>query len=277
MLPRGKADAIGNPGAARPPGQASAHGTHVASVIFGQSENSVLGIAPSCRGLIVPIFADGPPDTGLTSSQLDLARAILLAVENGAQIINISGGQLTPSGEPEPILAQAIETCARQNVLIVAAAGNDGCECLHVPAASPSVLAVGGMDGRGSPLASSNWGGVYRTQGILAPGENILGAVPGGGTAQKSGTSFATPFVSGLVALLASLQIKRGQTPDPHSIRAAILKTVTPCIPGTSEDCRRFMSGRLNIPGNHPKNRRGIQQHDRHGDILAIRRSGPNA
>jgi cyanobactin maturation PatA/PatG family protease len=146
-----------------------------------------------------------------------LARAIALAIENGAHVINISGGQLTPSGEPEPILAQAIESCKRHNVLIVAAAGNDGCECLHVPAAAPSVLAVGAMDHHGSPLVSSNWGDAYRTQGILAPGVDVLGAVPGGGTVHKSGTSFATPFVSGLIGLLASLDRREGR--EPRSLR----------------------------------------------------------
>ncbi len=107
-------------------GRALAHGTHVASVIFGQPGSAVRGIAPACRGLIAPIFSDS--GSGLTCSQLDLARAILLAVEHGAHIINISGGQLTPSGLAEPMLAQAVETCLRRNVLIVAAAGNDGCD-----------------------------------------------------------------------------------------------------------------------------------------------------
>jgi cyanobactin maturation PatA/PatG family protease len=229
-------------------GQASSHGTHVASVIFGQPGSTVSGVAPFCRGLIIPIFADEPTGASLTCSQLDLARAILLAIENGAHVINISGGELAPSGEPQPMLAQAIASCVQHNVLIVAAAGNDGCECLHVPAATPTVLAVGAMDRDGRPLRSSNWGGAYRTQGILAPGVDVLGAVPGGGAARKSGTSFATPFVSGLVGLLASLQVKQGRPADPHAIRAALLQSALPCVPDTSDDCRRFLAGRVNIP-----------------------------
>jgi cyanobactin maturation PatA/PatG family protease len=228
-------------------GPALAHGTHVASIIFGQPGSAVTGVAPACRGLFVPIFSDQTHDEHLGCSQLDLARAILAALENGAHIINISGGEQTRSGEPAPILAQAIETCARRNVLIVAAAGNDGCECLHVPAAGRTVLAVGAMDSNGIPLPSSNWGERYRTQGILAPGVDVLGAVPGGGTARKSGTSFAAPFVSGLAGLLASLQIQQGKTPDPHAIGAALLKSATPCLPPASNDCRRFLAGRLNI------------------------------
>jgi cyanobactin maturation PatA/PatG family protease len=225
---------------------ALAHGTHVASIIFGQPGSLIAGIAPRCSGLIVPIFSAGDSG-GLGCSQLDLARAIMLSLDHGADIINISGGQLTPSGDPDPLLASAIETCARRNVLIVAAAGNDGCACLHVPAAAPSVLAVGAMDADGVPLESSNWGPAYRNQGILAPGMDVLGAAPGGATVRRSGTSFATPFVSGLAGVLAGLQLARGRPPDPHAIRAALLKHALPCVPGTSDDCRKMLAGRLNI------------------------------
>jgi len=227
--------------------QALEHGTNIASIIFGQPGTDVPGVAPYCRGLIVPIFSADSIGNGLRCSQLDLARAILLAVESGAHIINISGGQLVPSGEPEPLLDQAIKSCAKHNVLIVAAAGNDGCECVHVPAASDSVLAVGAMDAHGNPYLSSNWGEAYRANGILAPGVDVLVATPGGGAAHKSGTSFAAPFVSGVVGLIASLQVNRGESPDTHAIRTALLTSAVPCISDTSEDCRRILSGRINI------------------------------
>ena len=87
----------------------------------------------------------------------------------------ISGGQLTDFGEVEAWLENAVNLCKANNVLIVAAAGNDGCDCLHVPAALPTVLAVGAMDAQGKPLDFSNWGEAYQSQGLLAPGENILG------------------------------------------------------------------------------------------------------
>ncbi|BDI20666.1 hypothetical protein ANSO36C_64680 (plasmid) [Nostoc cf. commune SO-36] len=122
-------------------GSASNHGTHVASTIFGQPGSPVTGIAPGCRGLILPLFQDGAGSSIAPCSQLDLARAITQAVEQGANVINISGGQLTSSGEPSKWLANAAQFCADNNVLIVAAAGNDGCKCLHLPAALPSVLA----------------------------------------------------------------------------------------------------------------------------------------
>jgi subtilisin family serine protease len=151
-------------------GNAAYHGTHVASIIFGQPGGPVRGIAPGCSGLILPVFAGEANGELGPCSQLDLARAILQAVQLGAQVINISGGQMEASGEAHPVLADAISACARQGVLIVAAAGNDGCACLHIPAALPAVLVVGAMDKDGSPLSFSNWGESYETHGILAPG-----------------------------------------------------------------------------------------------------------
>ncbi|GAB4303078.1 MAG: S8 family serine peptidase [Oscillatoriaceae cyanobacterium] len=229
-------------------GLMSSHGTHITSVIFGQHHSSVLGIAPGCRGLIVPVFSDNRRGS---LSQLDLARAINQAVEAGAHVINISGGQLAQATEADPILAKAVKFCNDSGVLMVAAAGNDGCQCLHVPAALPSVLAVGAMNAQGLPFDFSNWGETYQTQGILAPGENIQGAESGGGTALKSGTSFATPIVSGIVALLLSVQVQRGEKPDPYAVREALLKSALPCNREADSDCRRFLVGNLNIPGAH--------------------------
>src|SRR5829696_8499772 len=137
-------------------GAASSHGTHVASIIFGQHDGTVRGVAPGCADLIAPIFAD--QGSLSACSQLDIARAVLQAVEAGAHVINISAGQFTTASEPDPLLARAIQHCADRNVLIVAAVGNDGCECIHVPAAASLVLSVGAMDANGAPMDMSNWG-----------------------------------------------------------------------------------------------------------------------
>ncbi|WP_293338619.1 PatA/PatG family cyanobactin maturation protease [Microcoleus sp. CAWBG58] len=232
-------------GEAQTNGNMSIHGTHVASIIFGQPGSSVEGIAPRCKGIIVPIFADDR----LKTSQLDLARGIEQAVNAGAHVINLSGGQLTDFGEADGWLKNAVRLCRENNVLLVAAAGNNSCDCLHVPAALPSVLAVGAMDAHGKPLGFSNWGEAYKDQGILAPGEDILGAKPGGGTDRLSGTSFASPIVSGVAAVLLSLQRERGETPDPHKVRQILLQSALPCDPDLPEETRRCLAGRLNIPG----------------------------
>lgn len=237
-------DALGNGPAGD--GRMSRHGTHVASVVFGQPGTNVTGIAPACTGLVIPVFRD---DERRRLSQLDLARAIEHAVDAGAHVINISGGELSPTGDADAMLERAIKRCARDNVLVAAAAGNDGCECLHVPAALPTVLAVGALDRTGRPLPSSNWGSAYHANGVLAPGEGLSGAVPGGGTAESSGTSFATPIVTGVAARLLGLQVARGQPPDPHGVAEAILRTrAAACQPSEALGCERYVGGVIDVP-----------------------------
>jgi cyanobactin maturation PatA/PatG family protease len=230
-------------------GSALLHGTFTASVIFGQPNTSVQGVAPGCRGLIVPIFADGPGGSVAPCSQLDLARAITLAVGAGANVLNISGGEYSPSGKAYPLLVDTVRRCADRNILIVAAAGNDGCNCVHVPGALASVLAVGAMNVNGEPLEFSNWGEMYRTQGILAPGENIVGAAPEGRTTTQTGTSCAAAIVSGVVGLLLSVQLKDGEQPDVWAVRDGLLDTALGCEYKRINDCRHLLVGRLNIPG----------------------------
>ena len=231
--------------AIRPDGAMSGHGTHVASIVFGQPGSPVTGVAPQCRGVIVPIFADDR----CSATQLDLARGIEQAAQAGAHIINLSGGQLTDFGEADGWLENAARLCQERNILLVAAAGNDGCDCLHVPAALPNVLAVGAMDAHGQPLDFSNWGDRYQRQGLLAPGENILGAKPGGGTESLSGTSFATPIVSGAAALLLTELRRRGETPDPQGVRQLLLQSAQPCDETVPAAARRCLAGTLNVSG----------------------------
>ncbi len=230
---------------ATPEGVMARHGTHVASVVFGQPGTAVVGIAPGCEGLILPVFSDRR--AGL--SQLDLSRAIRQAVDLGAHVINISGGQAIEEGGSNDILAQAVELCRAHNVLIVAAAGNDGCACLHSPAALPTVLAVGAMDDQRRPLDISNWGSVYREQGLLAPGVEIEGAVPGGATERATGTSFAAPIVSGVAALLLSVASQAGLPPDPQAVRAALLASASACALSPDFDHRRCLAGILDPAG----------------------------
>jgi subtilisin family serine protease len=130
---------------------ATRHGMHVASVIFGQHAGPVRGVAPRCRGVLIPVFESAGEDAIAPCSQIDLACAIQQATEYGAKIINISGGEYSPSASAHPILADAVRRAAREGVLIVAAAGNDGCQCVHVPGSLPSVLPVGAIDSRGKP------------------------------------------------------------------------------------------------------------------------------
>ena len=230
---------------------ACAHGTHVASLVFGQHGVGLLrGIAPLCRGIIIPVFSDDPayPGAILPCSQADLARAIEAAVGYGARVINISAGQPGHAGTADPRLVRAVDLCARRGVLIVAAAGNDGCDCLHLPASLPSVLTVGASQANGAPSESSNFGSAYLRQGIVAPGLSVLGATPGGGYARRSGTSFAAPLVAGLAGLLLSARLARGgrfTARDARDVHDALLRSAAPCDLDNPRDCRRLLAGRV--------------------------------
>jgi hypothetical protein len=221
------------------------HGTHVASLIFGQHDGPVQGVAPKCRGVVIPIYGEQDDGSLVPCSQMDLARALSLAVAVGANVINISAGVYDETGQPEPPLARAIRLCEDQGILIVAAAGNEGCACPHVPAASPTVLAVGAADGTGNPLGFSNWSDLYRGHGVLAPGDALAGAAPGGQTQRASGTSMAAALVSGVAGLLASWQLRLGRNIDVRAIKTAILTGAVRCEETAATDCQRALGGRL--------------------------------
>jgi Subtilase family/PatG C-terminal/PatG Domain len=228
-------------------GRASEHGTYVASIIFGQHEGPVTGIAPRCRGLLIPIFSDALDGGVATCTQADLADAVRVAVDAGAHIINISGGEFTTSGALHPSLGDVFDRCDQQGLLIVAAAGNDACDCLHIPAAHPSILAVGAATVAGHPLDWSNWGKEYQGHGLLAPGENVRGAAPGGRLSERSGTSSAAAIVSGVAGLLMSLDLQNGIKPDGRRIRQLLLQSSDPCPSMSPSVCQRYLSGVLNV------------------------------
>ena len=148
------------------------HATHVSSVIFGQHDSPVQGIAPRCRGLSIAVAVDKDS----VVCPLSLTRGINQALDAGANIIHIAPCLPTKSGIADDLVERAVRAAIDNNILVIAPAGNDRGECWCIPAALPGVLAVGALNEEGKPFQFSNWGGIYQSQGILVPGENILGA-----------------------------------------------------------------------------------------------------
>jgi cyanobactin maturation PatA/PatG family protease len=102
----------------------------------------------------------------------------------------------------------------------------------------------------GQPFKFSNYGGEYQNKGVMANGENILGAQPGTEEPiRQKGTSCAAPIVTGISALLMSLQLQRGEQPNAEAVRQAILNSAIPCNPEEVEEPERCLLGKLNIPG----------------------------
>jgi cyanobactin maturation PatA/PatG family protease len=220
------------------------HGTFVASVIAGQPGTSVQGIAPHCTLMSVPAWTPEQP----RPSQLELARAIETAVARGADVINISGGQYSDVPMAQDHLERAVQLCIDEGVLLIAAAGNDGCECLHVPAALEGVLAVG-SHGETDVSDFSNFHELYQRNGLSAPGENITGARAGGSLAEMSGTSAAAPIVAGCAGLLISLARQSGSTLSPRDVGHALLMGAHACESDIPQLCQRLLGRTLNIEG----------------------------
>lgn len=105
------------------------------------------------------------------------------------------------------------------------------------------------MTSDGNPLEFSNWGELYQSHGVLALGQDIIGAVPGGGTHAQTGTSFAAAIVSGICGLLLSLQFKLHGQANAWLVRDAILRSARGCDFQQASDCRRLLTGRLHVPG----------------------------
>jgi cyanobactin maturation PatA/PatG family protease len=208
-------------------------------------------MAPGCSGINIPIDISGEGSEFI--SPLNLARAFSLAMEQGANIIHCAACHPTQSGLAHEIIARAVKQCQDNGILLVAPGGNDKGECWCVRAVLPNVLTVGALRDDGLPFKFSIWGGKYQEQGIMTFGENILGAQPGTDEpARHKGTSCATPIITGLCALLMSLQLQRGQKADAEAIRAAILESAIPCDPEEVEEPERCLRGKLNIPGAVP-------------------------
>ena len=224
------------------------HATHITSTIAGQENTPAPGIAPHCRVINIPLSTTGNNDEFI--SVLNLARAFELALDLGANIIHCAACRPTQTGEAQDLLTQAVKKCQDNNILIVAPAGNNKGECWCIPAVLPRTLAVGAMKDEGKPFKFSNWGGNYQIDGIMAPGENILGAQPGVEDPKRSkGTSCAAPVITGISALLMSLQLQRGKPLDAEAIRAALLNTAIPCSPDEVEEPERCLRGFVNLPG----------------------------
>lgn len=180
------------------------HGTHVAGIIAASNNHiGVVGLAYNVK--LMPIKA------GMASgffNQSQIAKGILYAYNNGADVINMSFG-----GSASTIAVQdALETAYTRCVL-VAAAGNDGApnEGLLArptyPAALSYVMGVMSVDIRGVESGFTNYDvAAYNSveYEVYAPGSQILSTIPGNRYATWSGTSMAAPYVSAMAALLRS-------------------------------------------------------------------------
>lgn len=174
------------------------HGTAIAGII--SARGMLEGVAPAAR--IIGIRAFAPTQAGSQySTTMMVLKAMDLAIAQHAKVMNLSF-----AGPADLLLKKAIVAGADRDVIMVAAAGNNG----HLappsyPAAYPEVIAVTAVDAEDHLYAEANVGAYVA---VAAPGVDVLVPTPGNSRELQSGTSFAAAYVTGIVALMLERNVR---------------------------------------------------------------------
>lgn len=201
------------------------HGTHTAGTIAArQNDVGVVGVAPDCQLLVGKVLGDD--GSGGSAGVTD---GIKWAANSGANIISMS------LGSPQAVesIHQALIEAVSGGCCVICAAGNEGpapgIDTVGYPARWPESVAVGAVDDKGRVAQFTSRGPEVD---ICAPGVNVLSTFLNGGYAKLSGTSMATPFVSGVVTLLLST----GLRPTPATLKSLLRSTARAFRPGEGMD-----------------------------------------
>lgn len=178
----------------RAPITANWHGTGVLAILAGNPASATPGLIPNAEFILADVFfgdGRGQPISD-TASLLD---ALRLMSEFGVEVVNLS-----LSGPRDPAIEQEIARMTAKGVVFVAAAGNDGPTASpSYPAAYKSVIAVTAVNSDGFGYRHANQGDYID---MAAPGVGIWTAAPGDKQAYVTGTSFATPYVTAVMAVM---------------------------------------------------------------------------
>jgi hypothetical protein len=175
------------------------HGTHVSGIIAAENNGiGVTGVAHNAK--IMPVKVLGDDGSGNTDN---VALGIRYAASNGAKVINLSLG----SGSPNETISSAIQYATSLGAVVVMASGNSGAAQPIYPAryATDMGISVGAVEDTGAIASFSNRAGNdSRLLHVTAPGVAIYSTVNGNDYGYASGTSMASPYVAGVIALMLS-------------------------------------------------------------------------
>ena len=171
------------------------HGTNVAGIIAAKRDNDlgIDGLTDNVQLMVIKV--NRPGEEGYPNSLI--VKAIYYAVDNGADVINLSLGG---TSQDASVLA-AVEYAHQNEVFVVASSGNDGNDVPFYPASYPTVISVGSVSENSEVSYFSNYGEYVD---LVAPGDLLYTTNLDNGFAKVSGTSFSAPHVSALIALLIS-------------------------------------------------------------------------
>lgn len=176
------------------PRSGAQHGTAVAALLIGASGSRAPGLLPAAELVAVDAFRRFGNSADIADAY-DLVRALDFLAGRGIRVVNLS---LT--GPSNLLLEQAVKASVERGTILIAAAGNDGPNAKPVyPAAYEDVIAVTAVDRAKKPYRRAVRG-VHID--IAAPGVDVWTAASISGARQKSGTSFAAPFVTAAAAIL---------------------------------------------------------------------------
>ena len=179
------------------------HGTHCAGIIAAKGLFDVIGVAPKCKLLIGKI--KNSESSGINTQILINALEWTIGK---ADIVSISGGK--PDDIPQ--VRELIQRLIQNNIVVIAAIGNqasDGSLQGDFPARYPETISVGSIS---EDLNLSPFTIQFANLTVTAPGQEIKSTHLNGSYLMKSGTSMATPFITGVIAVLKS--IRRNLTPE---------------------------------------------------------------
>jgi subtilisin family serine protease len=200
------------------------HGTHCSGIASAMTNNNI-GIAGVCWDCsIMPVRAGYMSNTGLSAGEMDdIVAAVIYAADNGAHIMSNSWGTYSFSD----LLKDTMDYAYAQGVVLVAAAGNFDVNQRIYPAALDNVIAVGATNNKDERVTLSDWGSHFGSWvDVAAPGADIGSTYFNDSYILMSGTSMATPHVSGLVGLMLSKNPGLNQ----EEVRTILRSTTDPVI-----------------------------------------------